>query len=151
MGAVRFVGSACGLGLLPVAPGTFGTLAGVALAAGATALPGPPWALPAVLGIVLLAGLFLARAAETETGSKDPGWFVLDEVAGYLVAVLWLPLAAHPLVLPALGFFLFRLLDIWKPGPIRRLEALPGGWGIMADDLAAGLLANLVLRLAVWI
>jgi len=145
---VRFFGSACGLGLLPRAPGSFGTLAGVALAAGAVALPCTPWAVAGVLAAVVLAGLPLARAAEGEAGRRDPGWFVLDEVAGYLVAVLWLPLAAHPLFLLALGFCLFRLLDIWKPWPIRRLEAIPGGWGILADDLAAGLVTNLGLRLA---
>jgi phosphatidylglycerophosphatase A len=88
-----------------------------------------------------LAGVKLGAYARKDFGVEDPGAFVLDEVAGMLLALL--PLLPGPLS-PygvALAFVLFRALDIAKPWPIARLERLPGGVGIMADDLAAGLLA----------
>ncbi|PYV12225.1 MAG: hypothetical protein DMG07_17560 [Acidobacteria bacterium] len=75
---------------------------------------------------------------------KDPSVVVADEVAGQLLAFLFVPIGLVNLVL---GTLLFRLFDIWKPFPIRRLERLPGGVGIMADDLLAGIYANLVLQL----
>lgn len=81
---------------------------------------------------------------------EDPGSVVIDEVAGQWVTLL-LPVLLHqvPPTIPTLiaGFFLFRFFDIAKPWPIRRLERLPGGWGVVADDLAAGLAAGLVLLL----
>lgn len=133
----RLLGSAFGLGLLPKAPGTFGTLAGVALA----------WVLPSDLAVVAcavgltVAALPLVRVAERE--SEDPGWFVLDEVAGYLVAVAFVPRSWTVL---AAAFVLFRVFDIWKPWPVRAAERVRGGWGVMLDDLVAGLYANLVLQ-----
>lgn len=145
----RFLGSACGLGMLPFAPGTFGTLAGVGLAVVALWAPNPDVALLVFAAVVTLAGVPLARAAEREAGCEDPGWFVLDEVAGFLLAVAFTPLAARtPFVLLA-AFLAFRVFDIWKPWPVRQLEGFPGGWGVMADDLAAGVYANVVVQLAV--
>jgi len=138
---VRLLWTAFGLGLSPFAPGTFGTLLGVALA-----LVAPPgWGLLAGVVAVTGAGLLLAPAAARATGRADPPEFVLDEVAGYLATLLFLP-RGGPWVLAG-AFLAFRLFDIWKPWPIRRIERLPGGWGAMADDLAAAVYAQATLRL----
>lgn len=135
------------LGLAPKAPGTVGTLGGVAIAwalRGAT--PYAVWILVAAV-LLYLVGRSLAPWAESAHG-KDPQFFVLDEVVGYLVTVAWV--RPPSLLALAVGFLAFRLFDIWKPAPIRRLEILPGGDGIMADDVMAGVYAFatlLVLRL----
>ncbi|MHC4135339.1 MAG: phosphatidylglycerophosphatase A family protein [Planctomycetota bacterium] len=143
----RFFGTAFGLGLLPVAPGTWGTLLGVALAWAAGQIPGTQFVLVGLAFAVTVVGVPLARAAEKEAGQQDPGWFVLDEVAGYLVAVLGLPLT-WPVLLGA--FVSFRVFDIWKPPPIRRLEKEGGGIGVMADDLMAGIYANVAVQVVLW-
>lgn len=135
---LRLLGSAFGLGLLPFAPGTFGTVAGVGLA---LVLPGDA-AIAAAAGAVLVVGTLLARAAERRFG-EDPRWFVLDEVAGYLLAVLLLP--RTPWILAG-AFVAFRAFDILKPWPIRRTERLGNGVGVMADDVVAALYAQAVLR-----
>lgn len=127
-----------GLGYAPVASGTFGTLGGVASAA----LVGWAWPqafLPILIGLTLVMSLLGALCggwAEARWGRKDPGQYVLDEVVGYQVAVLWLSYPGWKHLVAA--FFLFRLFDIVKPWPARRLEKLPGGWGIVVDDLVAG-------------
>jgi phosphatidylglycerophosphatase A len=148
----RLLGTAFGLGLAPVAPGTFGTLAGVALGALALLLP-PGMATQGVLAlgivVVTFAGVPLATRCERIFGRKDPGAFVLDEVAGYLVALLFLPLHERPYVVLVGAFFAFRLTDIVKPPPARRLERVSGGWGVMLDDLVAGAYANVVMQIAV--
>lgn len=134
-----------GLGYAPVASGTFGTLGGVAVAA----LVG--WTWPEhylVLLIVLTAVMSLLGAmcggwAERRYGRKDPGQFVLDEVVGYMVAVMWIGFPGWNHLI--WGFFLFRLFDIVKPYPARQLEKLKGGWGIVVDDLVAGGYALLAL------
>ncbi len=135
-----------GAGYLQPGPGTYGSVAAVLLwyAAAHAFHPGPvtltfSTAL-AALAVTLLgipAGTIVAR----ESGRKDPGFVVIDEVAGQLVAlILMRPDWQHA----ALALVLFRLFDITKPGPIRRLEALPEGTGIMLDDIAAGLCALLL-------
>jgi phosphatidylglycerophosphatase A len=139
-----------GLGDRLPAPGTtVGSLAGAGLFA-ATAWSAPHLLVPASLvGFAALAAaaVWACGAEAARRGIEDPGPVVLDEVAGQ-----WLALTAVTLVRaapPTLGvtvasFFLFRLFDVLKPWPIRHLERLPGGWGITADDLAAGLAAGLV-------
>jgi len=127
-----------GLGYAPVASGTFGTLGGVALAA----LIGTVWPgvyLPAVLGLTLifvLVGAPVGDWAEKRWGRKDPGQYVLDEVCGYLIAVAWpvFPGWTHL----GIAFFAFRVADVVKAPPGGRLEKVPGGWGILLDDLVAG-------------
>jgi len=136
----RLLWSGFGLGLSPWAPGTCGTLLGVLLA---WFLPGDLWLGGVALGITLL-GAPLARVAERREGRTDPPSFVLDEVAGYLLTMMMVP--RTPLGL-ALGFVAFRVADITKPPPIRKLEEIPGGWGVMADDLLAAVYANVALRL----
>lgn len=141
---LRWLWSAGGLGLSPVAPGTFGTLGGVGAAL--LLLGGPAWWIPAAAGAVALLGVPLAAAAERITGRKDDQSFVLDEVAGYLVAVSW-NLQGWPMWGSlAAAFVAFRAFDIGKPWPVRQAERLPSGWGVVADDLLAGLYANLLLR-----
>jgi phosphatidylglycerophosphatase A len=94
-----------------------------------------------------LATVLAGGGAEQECGQRDPGWIVSDEVAGQLLAVM---LAKWPVEMLA-AFAGFRLLDIAKPFPIGRLQRLPGGWGILADDVAAGLVVLVALRLAGWL
>jgi phosphatidylglycerophosphatase A len=95
------------------------------------------------LVLVTLGGFWSAGAAEARYCKKDPGNVVIDEVAGQMLALLFLTPTPHILVA---GFLLFRLLDILKPYPARRLESLAGAAGIMTDDLIAGLYSNLILQ-----
>lgn len=130
-----------GLGYAPVASGTFGTLGGVAAAA-LIGQGAPGLYLPLLLAVGALAtfgGAAAGRWAERRYGRKDPGEFVLDEVAGYCIAAAWPSYPGWEHL--ALAFFLFRVCDVVKPPPARRLEKLPGGWGIVLDDLAAGVWA----------
>ena len=147
MSLTRFLGSGFGLGLLPKAPGTWGTLLGVALGWAAYETTDPKMTL--LLGAVVVSffSVPLARAAERLAGD-DPGWFVLDEVAGYLVVLIGLPLLGGELwITLAAAFVAFRIFDISKPPPIKALEKLPGGWGVVVDDLIAGVYAHILLRL----
>ena len=159
----RAAGSALGLGLLPIAPGTWGSL-GTAVVLGLVLGVDGVWDGPVdtaglsplalwggLLGLsaVLFAvGVKVGNFAPVDWGRHDPGPFVLDEVVGQLLAVA--PLLPGPLdgVGLAVAFFAFRLFDVWKPKPCRRLEALPGGLGIMADDVMAGVYALVVVALA---
>jgi len=140
----------CGrLGHLPLAPGTFGTLPAVALFLFASKTPVADLIIAGVLLGACEASLAWGQWAQGEFNSKDPRPFVLDEFAGYLVAVLFLG-AGHILLKAIIAFFAFRFLDVVKPFPARRLEALPGGWGILLDDLAAGVYANVAVRVALY-
>ena len=131
-----------GLGLAPVAPGTFGTLGGVAIA---WALRGTEdfllWILLAALALYVL-GRVVAPWAERAAG-KDPGAYVIDEVVGYLVTVAWI---GGPSTLSLFtAFVVFRFFDILKPPPVKRFERIPGGDGILLDDVIAGLYGALVM------
>ena len=125
-------------------PGTAGSLVGLAL--GAFVLWCVPWLLPSIAWAAVACGLVAVRAATglpwrkaAKASGDDPGWVVIDEIAGQLCALLLLqgPSAAGLL----LAFALFRLLDIFKPGPIGWLDRQGGALGIMADDVLAGLVA----------
>lgn len=129
-----------GVGYLPWAPGTAATFVGAALALLTEADPAWQWGL---LAATALAGLAAIPAAQRALGARDPREIVVDEVAGALVTFIALPMTLRTLFV---GFAAFRLLDILKPWPLRRLERLPGAWGVLADDLAAGALAHV----AVW-
>lgn len=136
-----------GTGYGPIAPGTWGSLPGLALSWGLTRIAGG-WGVAAGAAVVSVFGIWAAGRAEELLGKKDPSVVVIDEIAGQMVALLFLPPNAIVLLV---GFFLFRALDVWKPWPANRLEELPAGSGIMADDLMVGLYANLILHgLALW-
>ncbi len=159
----------CGVGLIPLAPGTWGSGLGVLLylALGRAAervfdyevargLDLSPQTFPVFLTttllvailVVSLAGIWAATHAEKLLGKKDPGAVVVDEVAGQLIAFLFVPWRAGIWAVVA-AFVAFRLFDIWKPYPVRRLEGLGGGLGIMADDILAGLYAAALVSLLV--
>jgi phosphatidylglycerophosphatase A len=134
------------VGFFPVAPGTVGSLAALALYALIR------WVdLAAFEALVIIAvfakGVWASTRAERILGTEDPGPVVIDEVLGMLLTLAWLPLS---LTAVALGFVLFRVLDIVKPWPARQCERAPGGWGIMLDDAMAGVYGQVLMRLAVW-
>lgn len=126
-----------GVGYLPLIPGTFGSMVGVAIF-----LLLRVWPLQlAFIGAIIVLGIWAAFRTERLLGMKDPGKVVVDEVAGQMISLLPLALLADGpwFVWVIVSFNLFRLFDIFKPYPARRFEALPGGFGIMADDLVAGI------------
>jgi len=123
------VATSCGAGFVPGMPGHSGTLTAVALAWGLSHVGG--WAFGLVLFLVLAVGTLAAEVWGAATGVPDDQRIVIDEVAGYLGTVMLVPRTWPNLIV---GFFLFRLLDVWKPGPIRRAdETIGGGVGVMAD------------------
>lgn len=133
------------LGCSPVAPGTFGTLGGVAIAWCLRDTEGYLlWVLLVSAGLYVL-GRALAPWAERRARGKDPGFFVLDEVIGYLVTVAWVSGPSYLTLM--VGFVLFRVFDVLKPPPLRRLERIGGGDGILLDDVGAGVYGLLVLTL----
>lgn len=133
-----------GAGLSPWAPGTFGTLVGVALYLPLALLPLVQYL--AVVVALSVAGVWLCGRAARDLGVHDHPGIVWDEIAGYLVTMLAAP-SGWEWVLA--GFVLFRLFDIWKPWPIRWLDRrVAGGLGIMLDDLAAGALAAACIQIA---
>ena len=138
----RVVATWFGAGLVPVAPGTVGTLATVPLYLALWLGGAPWWALPLTVFAVAALGVLVAGRTARELGTKDPGQVVIDESAGYLLACCG-GAAGWPTALMA--FVLFRLFDITKPWPVRQLERLPGGWGIMMDDIAAGAMAGALI------
>lgn len=130
-----------GAGFVPKAPGTSGTLAGLPLVL-ITKCFGPLYEALFLFAFVLLA-IWSSGRSYRLLGREDPSEVVIDEVAGYLLALFFLPSSWLTI---SLGFLLFRFFDIWKPFPIKRIEAVKGGPGIVLDDLAAGLYANLIMR-----
>jgi len=133
------ISTLAGLGFFTSMPGTLGS--GVAFALYLL------WAVPwwGIIAVMLL-GIWAADLYGKETCQKDPKEVIIDEVAGTWIAMFGLPSGFS---LPAL--FLFRILDILKPFPVNASEKLPGGWGIMADDIVAGLLANIILTVIRWL
>jgi phosphatidylglycerophosphatase A len=161
-----FIATACGLGYIPVAPGTWGSLAGLAIALFlvwlgvrrfllTSDLPGTFWTagfLPsygqmAITVVIGLIGVWAAHRSARFANSKDPQFIVIDEVSGQLLTY-FMPFTLLNWKYWLLGFILFRVFDIWKPFPARQAESLPGGWGIMADDWVAGIYAAIGLWLA---
>jgi phosphatidylglycerophosphatase A len=133
------VATAGGVGYAPVAPGTAGSAVALVLL---WLVPFTPTALVLFFIAVTIAGTLAAHRAEPLLGGKDPGAIVIDEVAGMTLAVLVLPLTPAVLVV---GFVLFRVFDIVKPPPAGISQRLPGGIGVMIDDLIAGLYALAIL------
>ncbi|MCY4637227.1 MAG: phosphatidylglycerophosphatase A [Acidobacteria bacterium] len=130
------------VGLAPIAPGTWGSAVGLCLLL-LVRLTGEAGAEALLLGTVLVVGVWSATVAERRYGRRDPGAIVIDEIAGMLITLFWVPVAWPGLVA---GFLAFRFFDIVKPFPARAAERLPSGWGVMADDVVAGLYAYVTVR-----
>ncbi len=131
-----------GSGLFPVAPGTFGTLAAVPLILVLNNLG--IWYSAVTLVIAVVISIWSAGLTQDLLGKDDPSAVVIDEVAGFLLTMTFLPFSW--LVL-GLGFVLFRIFDVFKPYPIKHLERLKGGFGIVMDDLLAGLYSFICVRI----
>jgi len=140
---VRWVAFGFGTGLLPVAPGTFGTLIAIPLVV-VVSLFGS-W-FYAIVGMALVGmAIMVAGRVEHQLGQEDPGVIVIDEVVGFVVAMAFLPTKLWVVVI---AFAIFRLLDILKPPPINWIERrFKGGVAIVADDVVAGVLTNAVVHL----
>ena len=137
------VASFFGVGCFPVAPGTAGSVA--ALLIGAGLMLGPPWLLPLAAALAAAGGYFAITHAVADP-EADPGWVVIDEVAGQWIAMLGL--AGVSITGLGAAFIGFRVLDIWKPGPVGWADRQAGAFGIMADVILAGVVVALVLYAA---
>lgn len=146
--AVR-VATAGPVGRFPVAPGTAGAAVGIGIIAVLHRVtPGPKsfcGAAAAAAVAIYIVGVWAAGRAEKAFGFPDPGYVVIDEVAGQCLSFVFQGAGGWAWLLA--GFILFRIFDVLKPFPARRFERLPGGWGIMTDDMAAGLYAAVALFL----
>ena len=136
-----FFSAGFGVGYSPIAPGTLGTLLAIPLYFFLSQIPFPLYEL------TLLAFFFLStwisEQAQLHWGKKDDQRIVIDEMMGFLVTMLWVPKTAFTIIA---GFILFRLFDIIKPPPIRRLENVNGGYGVVLDDVVAGIYGNIILQ-----
>ena len=139
----RLISTVGYIGYLPIAPGTWGSAAGLVVYAAVRAAAGPVAEL-AVVVLLLAAGVWSATVTGREMGDDDPGPVVIDEVVGMLITLLMNPVGW---IGALVGFLLFRVADIIKPYPANKLEALHGGFGIMADDAMAAVYSNIVLLL----
>jgi phosphatidylglycerophosphatase A len=139
------LGSAFYIGFIPGAPGTYASIATTLAYYGVFRLSGRILAELhlSVLGFVIVLGVLASTQVSLCRKEKDPSVVVIDEVAGQLLTFLFLPVHQWNLIL---GTLYFRVFDVWKPFPARQLESLKGGVGIMADDLMAGVYANLLLH-----
>lgn len=141
--AALFLATGCFVGNIPFAPGTFGSLLGIPLCFVLSKINLLFASLCIIFFIVF--AMWTAQLAERILQQTDPGNIVIDEMAGMTVAFIGLPLNLRSVVT---GFIIFRILDIFKPFPIRRIERrLSGGAGVVLDDVVAGIYSNLVLRL----
>jgi phosphatidylglycerophosphatase A len=137
---ITFLATGFGSGLAPFVPGTMGTLVGVVICLLCLPLP---WPIRLLIVIALLAlSIYVAGQAEKIYQKKDDQRIVIDEIIG--IQITMLPVAITILHL-CVGFVLFRIFDILKPFPIGNLQRLPGGWGVVIDDVAAGIYAGVIL------
>ena len=159
----RLLTSCFGLGWLPVAPGSWGSLPSAIIFGLACYFGGSAAILVSLMVALIAAGSFVcvkfSYVAVAATGNEDPNEVVADEIAGQALTFLAMPLlmtdvsGGQLVSIVGLGFFLFRLFDTVKPWPSHRLEELPAGWGILADDLMAGVYAGIALFVSakIWI
>jgi phosphatidylglycerophosphatase A len=156
----RMLASCFGLGRLPIAPGTWGSLPPAIIFGLMSWFGASPAMISNVMAALVLAGsvvcIQFAPAAIAATGKNDPGEVVADEFAGQAATFLFSPFLGmgsatgrQILITAFAGFVLFRIFDIAKPWPIRKLEKFPAGWGILADDLLAGVFAWIVLQICI--
>ena len=143
---ITFLATGFGSGLAPFAPGTAGTLVGVLICL--ICMPMPPILRLFFVFALLALSFYVAGQAEIIYKKKDDQRIVIDEIIG--IQITMLPVAITVLHL-CVGFVLFRVFDILKPFPINNLQRLPGGWGVVADDIGAGIYAGAVLWLFVYL
>ncbi len=140
---VLILATGFGVGYSPIAPGTLGTLIGILVFYFLSNIASPIYEIT-LIGFFFLS-VWISENAEIFFGKKDDQRIVIDEITGFLVTMLWVPQTA---ILIVIGFFLFRFFDILKPFPIRHLEKrLKGGYGVVLDDVMAGIYANIVLQM----
>ena len=139
---ILLLASTFGAGYVPTAPGTAGTLVAIPIFLVLSSIPFPLYELT-ILTFFFFAS-WISGEAERCWERKDDPRIVIDEIMGYLITMLWLP---RTILFIILGFFLFRFFDIVKPPPIRLLEKAKGGYGVVLDDIVAGIYANIVLQL----
>jgi phosphatidylglycerophosphatase A len=141
--SVMFIATGCYIGNISFAPGTFGSVLGLPICFFLSKTDLSMAVLLTLIGI--LCAVWIANEAEKILKTKDPGCIVIDEIAGIILTLFGLP---FNIISVTAGFLVFRTLDIWKPYPIRFLEnKFSGGIGIVLDDVAAGILSNLILRI----
>jgi phosphatidylglycerophosphatase A len=138
--AALILATGFGVGYVPVAPGKFGSMLGLVVWA---LLPVDPLVQALTIAVLFAVGSWAGTVAEAHFGATDPGPIVLDEVIGMLITLFVLPVTP---IVGLLGFLVFRIADIVKPYPSNRLERLPGGIGVMADDAMAAVYAHLAVR-----
>lgn len=147
---ILFLATGFGSGYSPIMPGTMGTIVAVILFLFASM---NIFVFYAALLLLLIISVPLSGAAEKIIGKKDPGSVVIDEIVGYFVAMVGLPIAwGHTFgnyKYIILGFVIFRIFDIAKPWPIKQLQVLKGGWGIVIDDVVAGIFTRIILQLII--
>ena len=139
---ILLLASGFGAGFSPLAPGTVGTLVAIPMEVLLSRIPFPLHELTLITFFFL--SCWIADRAQDGWGRSDDPRIVIDEIMGFFLTMLWIPSTAFFI---ALGFFLFRFFDIVKPPPIRRLEKIRGGFGVVLDDVLAGVYANIVLHL----
>lgn len=155
----RWIATCLGLGWLPVAPGSWGSLPPAVVFGLLMYFRAPGFITTVVMAAMTAVGcvacVLCAPAAIAATGKNDPGEVVADEFAGQALTFLFVPLVVlrdlsgwEGLLLTGFGFLVFRVLDISKPWPIKKAERLPSGWGILADDLVAGLASAIFVYIA---
>jgi len=137
-----FLAAGFGTGYVPIAPGTAGTLVAIPIFFVLSSIPSPLYELT-ILTFFFFAS-WVSGEAQRCWGKKDHPRIVIDEIVGYLIALLWLPRTTLFIIL---GFFLFRFFDIVKPPPIRLLEKVRGGYGVVLDDVVAGVYSNIILQI----
>ena len=139
---ILLLASGFGAGYAPIAPGTAGTLIAIPIYLVLSSISFPLYELT-VLTFFFFAS-WISGEAQRCWGKKDHPRIVIDEIMGYLITMLWLPKTTFFIIL---GFFLFRFFDIVKPPPIRPLERVKGGFGVVLDDVLAGVYANIILQI----
>ena len=153
--AAYLIATGAGAGFAPIAPGTFGAIEALAIFIATSALLAADtrahlFVLTALNVALFAIGVWSAGRACHISNLEDPSQVVIDEVSGQLIALTPVAIAPSPLGV-IVAFVLFRLFDIFKPYPIRRLERLRAGWGVMADDGLAGIYAAALVGLALWL
>jgi len=139
---ITILATGLGAGYSPVSPGTLGTLIAIPIYYFISDIPFPLYEIT-LIGFFFLA-VWVAEKAESVSRKKDDQKIVIDEMMGFLITMLWIP--KTPLFIVA-GFILFRMFDIFKPFPIRRFEKVKGGFGVVLDDVGAGIYSNIILQI----